>query len=251
MTTPASARLWLSGRSLRSLRNFGSAFLAAFLPGALAGALLAGILFFLNPQLPFDAHHLGRGILFYGPLVGCASALLLLLLLRGNRERLWRTFPIAMTVALLIAAIGFWVHPYYYGYSLPPGINSRLLKVAISISLAAIVCFYSIIWHQWRRRPYRPRSIALFVAMAFVSLLVTVERREAFRPVADSFRATTFEGHNRPFLCVVGVESATLDALLPLAEQGRLPFRPHVVRRRPRPGEARWRRRAACRSGPR
>lgn len=212
------------GRALPSLRRLGSAFFAAFLPGALAGALLAGILFFLNPQLPFDAHHLGRGVFFYGGLLGLASALLLLPAMRANAERLWRAFPPAMTAVLLIAAVGFWVHPYYYGYYLPPGINTRLLKVAISISLAAIVCFYSIIWHQWRRRPYRPRSIALFAAMAFLALLVTVERREAFRPAEDSFRATTFEGHNRPFLCVVGVESATLEALLPLAEQGRLPF---------------------------
>lgn len=214
----------LPGRSLRSWRNFGSAFLAAFFPGALAGALLAGILFFLNPQLPFDGQHLGRGILFYGSLLGGVTALPLLLRLRADRERLWRAFPIAMTAALLVAAIGFWVHPYYYGFYLPPGINTRLLKVATSISLAAIVCFYSIIWHQWRQRPYRPRSIALFASMAFVALLVTVERREAFRPSSDFFRATTFEGHNRPFLCVVGIESATLDAVLPLAEQGRLPF---------------------------
>ena len=211
-------------RSLPAWRRFGSAFLAAFFPGALAGALLAGILFFLNPQLPFDAHHLGRGVLFYGGLVGLAGAAILLPLMRADAERLWRAFPVAMTAALLIAAIGFWVHPYYYGYYLPPGINTRLLKVASAISLAAVVCFYSIIWHQWRRRPYRPRSIALFAAMAFLALLVTVERREAFRPSQDSFRATTFEGHNRPFLCVVGIESATLDALLPLAEQGRLPF---------------------------
>ncbi len=211
-------------RSLSSLRRFGSAFSAAFLPGALAGALLAGILFFLNPQLPFDAHHFGRGVFFYGGLLGFSSALILMLALRADSVRLWRAFPFAMTVVLLIAAFGFWVHPYYYGYYLPPGINTRLLKVAISISLAAIVCFYSIIWHQWRRRPYRPRSIALFVAMAFLALLVTVERREAFRPNEDSFRATTFEGQNRPFLCVVGIDAATLEALLPLAEQGRLPF---------------------------
>lgn len=214
----ANRRSWLF------LRRFGSACLAAFLPGALGGALLAGILFFLNPQLPFDTHHLLRGAAFYGLLLGLATTAFLLLLKRGNTERLWRAFPIAITAVLLIAALGFWVHPYYYGYYLPPGINTRLLKVATSISLAAIVCFYSIIWHLWRRRPYRLRSIALFAAMALLSLWVTVERREAFKPAEDSFRATTFEGHNRPFLCVVGVESATLDALLPLAEQGRLPF---------------------------
>lgn len=185
---------------------------------------MAGILFFLNPQLPFDGHHLGRGAFFYGSLLGLLSCALLMLFLRADPARLWRFFPLAMTAVLLVSAIGFWVHPYYYGFYLPPGINTRLLKVATSISLAAIVCFYSIIWHQWRRRPYRPRSIALFVVMAFVALLVTVERREAFRPATDTFRATTFEGRNRPLLCVVGVDSATLDALLPLTEQGKLPF---------------------------
>jgi len=224
VTAPKSSEGAQPRHSNSTLRRFGSAFLAAFLPGSLAGALLAGILFFLNPQLPFDTHHFLRGVLFYGCLLGLTSAIFFLLLLRANVERLWRTFPLAMTAVLLIAAIGFWVHPYYYGYYLPPGINTRLLKVATSISLAAIVCFYSIIWHRWQRRHYRPRSIALFVAMAFLAVLVTVERREAFRPTVETFRATTFEGRNRPFLCVVGVESATLDALLPLAEQGRLPF---------------------------
>lgn len=210
--------------SPRSARSLGSAFLASFLPGAVAGAQLAGILFFLNPQLPFDGHHLARGAVFYGSLLGFLSSAVLLLWMRADSARLWRFFPLAMTAVLLVSAIGFWVHPYYYGFYLPPGINTRLLKVATAISLAAIVCFYSIIWHQWRRRPYRPRSIALFVLMAFVALLVTVERREAFRPATDTFRATTFEGRNRPLLCVVGVDSATLDALLPLSEQGRLPF---------------------------
>ncbi len=52
-----------------------------------------------------------------------------------------------------------------------------------------------------------------------------VERREAFRPRPGPVpRPAVVEAGQRPKLWVVGVESATLDAILPLAGQGRLPF---------------------------
>ena len=44
--------------------------LGAFLPGALAGTQVAGLLFFLNPQLPFDPLSILSGAAFYGSLLG-------------------------------------------------------------------------------------------------------------------------------------------------------------------------------------
>ncbi len=46
--------------------------LGAFLPGALAGTQVAGLLFFLNPHLPFDSLSILRGVAFYGSLLGGA-----------------------------------------------------------------------------------------------------------------------------------------------------------------------------------
>jgi hypothetical protein len=52
-----------------------------------------------------------------------------------------------------------------------------------------------------------------------------VERREAFRPrPTPTPRPMAVEPGQRPQLWVVGLETATLDAILPLAGQGRLPF---------------------------
>ena len=52
-----------------------------------------------------------------------------------------------------------------------------------------------------------------------------VERREAFQPrPAPTPRPAVVEAGQRPKLWVIGIDSATLDAILPLAGQGRLPF---------------------------
>ena len=52
-----------------------------------------------------------------------------------------------------------------------------------------------------------------------------VERREAFHPrPAPTPRPAVVEAGQRPKLWVIGIDSATLDAILPLAGQGRLPF---------------------------
>ena len=88
-----------------------------------------------------------------------------------------------------------------------------------------MICFYTVLIHRVRQRPHGRRSQVLFALMAVASIYVVMERREAFKPRPEPWpRATTFAGAPRPQLLVVGLEAATLDAILPLAEQGRLPF---------------------------
>lgn len=197
---------------------------AAILPGALAGAQLALILFFLNPALPFGSGLLGRSLLLFSVLIGLPIGALLWVAGRGKPKRIWRAFPYAITAALALSAVGFWVHGHLYQAFLPPGIVSRLLKAAVAITLATLACFYTIVWNRWRKRDLPWHNQLLVISMAALSLSVVVERREAFRPKTDSFRQTTFEGRKRPFLCVVGIDSASLDVILPLTEKGRLPF---------------------------
>ncbi len=198
---------------------------AGFLPGALAGTQVAGLIFFLNPHLPFDPLSVLRGVGFYSSLLGGGSLLLTLPLTwwwRG-RARLW--LPIGLTMVLASAGLGAWIHASYFAFYLPPGINRRLLKAAIWLSLASVVCFYTVLLHRVRHRHYGKRSQALFGLMALASVYVVMERREAFRPAqAPALRPTIFQASQRPQLYVVGIESATLDAILPLEEQGRLPF---------------------------
>lgn len=205
--------------------------IAAFLPGALAGTQVAGLLFFLNPQLPFDPLSILRGVAFYGSLLGGAGLLIALPFIRGRRDRVVSWVPIALTAVLAAAGLGAWIHASHLAFYLPPGINRRLLKAAIWLSLAALACFYTVLLHRLRHRPYGRRSQFLFALTALASIYVVMERREAFRPtLPKTLRPTIFQGSQRPLLCVVGIESATLDAILPLEEQGRLPFFSKMLR---------------------
>lgn len=136
-----------------------------------------------------------------------------------------RRLPWALTVVLAATALAAWIHAYRFTYYLPPGINGRLLKAAVWLTLAAVIVFYTAWLHHLRHRPYGRRSQLLLWLVAFASVYVVMERREAFRPrPGPGPRPTSFAGEQRPHLLVVGVDTASFDALLPLAEQGWLPF---------------------------
>ncbi len=198
---------------------------AGLLPGALAGTQVAGLIFFLNPHLSFDPPSVASGVAFYSLLLGGVSLLLALPFACSRRYRVRRWLPLSLTVVLAAAGLGAWIHASYFAFYLPPGINRRLLKAAIWLSLASVICFYTVLLHRMRHRPYGRRSRALLSLMALASIYVVMERREAFRPSqAPSLRPAIFQASQRPRLYVVGIESATLDAVLPLEEQGRLPF---------------------------
>src|SRR5215208_1732502 len=117
-----------------------------FLPGALAGAQLAGLLFFLNPSLPFSAGPLLRAALAYGVLLGAAG----------------------------LAAALAWTHASHYAYFLPAGINDRLIKTAMWLTLAALLAFYTALLHTLTRRPYGRRSRGLLFTLALLSLFAVV-----------------------------------------------------------------------------
>src|SRR6185295_13803713 len=76
-----------------------------FAPGALMGTHLAGLIFFLNPGLPFSFLPVLRGVLLYGGLAGLAS-LALHLPFTWRRPR-WarRILPWGLTVALAVSAL--------------------------------------------------------------------------------------------------------------------------------------------------
>lgn len=198
---------------------------AAFLPGALVGTHVGGLIFFLNPELPFGVAPLARGIVVYAVLVGVVGAAVSLPWLWGRPGRSRRWLPWGLTLALAAAALLDWGHASHYAYFLPPGINRRLIKAAVALTVAALVAFYTALLHALARRRYGPRSRLAYGALALVSVAVMVERREAFRPdPPPSPRPSLVEAASRPKLLVVGLEGASHDALLPLAGQGRLPF---------------------------
>ena len=198
---------------------------AGLAPGFLLGAHVAGLIFFLNPKLPFQPLPVLRGVAVYGGLLGLTSLLLHLPFTRGRPRRARRWFPWALTLALAAAAVLDGTHASLYAYFLPPGINDRLIRTALWVSLGALIVFYTALLHTLHRRRYGWRSRYGLVLVAVLSVYATLERREAFRPrPAGALRPAAVELGQRPHLLVVGLETATLDALLPLASQGRLAF---------------------------
>lgn len=231
MTEPADevspARPARTGRGLGWARILA----AGLVPGVLAGAQLAGLLFFLNPGLPFRLVPVLRGILIYGGLLGLVSLLLHLPFTWGRPRRARRGLPWGLTISFLLAAVLDSTHASYYAWYLPTGINDRLIRTSLWLGLAALIAFYTALLHSVHRRPYGFRSRAGLTLLAVLSVYAMLERREAFRPSpAPAPRPAAVEDRLRPRLLVVGLDSATLDAVLPLAGQGRLPFLDTVLR---------------------
>ena len=202
-----------------------STILAGLAPGALLGTHIAGLIFFLNPHLPFSSGPVARGVLVYGSLVGLASLVLHLPFTFRHPRRVRRWLPWALTLSLAAAAWLDASHAALYAFYLPAGINDRLVRTAAWLALFALISFYTALLHTLHRRRYGWKSRYAYVLLAVLSVFAMIERREAFhaRP-PRVHRAAVVEPGPRPVLFVVGLDSATLDALLPLAGQGRLPF---------------------------
>lgn len=204
---------------------------AGFAPGALVGVHLAGLIFFLNPGLPFAAAPVLRGILLYGTLLGLAGLALHLPLTWGRPRRARRVLPWALSAALAGSALLDAFHASWYAYYLPPGINERLIKTAFWLALAALITFYTALLHSLHHRPYGRRSRWGLSLLAVLSVYAMLERREAFQPRPQPTpRPASVETGRRPSLWVVGLDTATLDAILPLAGQGKLPFFSEILR---------------------
>lgn len=199
-------------------------------PGFLVGLHLGGLLFFLNPGLPFAPAPVARAVLLYGLLGAAVSGLSLAPLAWRRPGIALRFLPWAITGALATAAALDSYHASHYAYYLPSGINDRLLKAALWLSLGALITFYTALLHTFHRRRYGIRSRLALWGLAAASVFLMVERREAFDPQAETTRPTGFEAALRPALLVVGLDTASLDAILPMAEEGRLPFFASLLR---------------------
>lgn len=195
------------------------------LPGLLAGAHAANQLFFLNPDLPFAPRTLARVGLVYAAIGGLLSLLLLTPVTRGRLDRAKALLPWTITFVLAVIAITDFVFASRYSYYLPPGISRRMIKAALWLTLVSLVFFYTALLHTLHRRPYSPRSRWGLTLLALTSIYVMAERREAFNPfTGPAPLPSAVELEQRPTLYVVGLGGASLDAILPLATQGRLPF---------------------------
>ncbi len=211
---------------MRTKRAFSpTVWVLGFLPGGLLGACLASLLFFLNPDLDFSATRVARSIVFYTMVVGGVSSVAHSAAAWAFRWSSRRWLPWAMTLGLSLTTVGAWVHASHYSFYLTPGLDNRLLKAAISLTVFALATFYTTLLHTLNSRPWSYRSQLLVWALCFLTVGVMIERRSAWKPsVRQAQRPVFAAAQSSPRLLVVAIESATLDVILPVTGQGRLPF---------------------------
>lgn len=208
-----------------SLSDVALSTLCGLLPGIVAGTQIAGLLFFLNPHLDFVPRAVSSAMLRYALLLGFVSLAVQLPFTWDRPRRARRLLPWALMTVFAAAGTMHWIHASFFDFYLPAGINRRLIKAALWLSLAAVITFYTALLHSLQRRPYGIRSRVGLLILSLMAVYVVVERREAFRPTPEvTPRATMIEDRDRPSLLVVGVPGATLDAVLPLSQQNQLPF---------------------------
>ncbi len=197
----------------------------ALLPALLAGIQLALLLAFLNPDLPFSA----RGTSIAAALLALAlfplAFLVQVLGMRLRNVTAPRLVPWSLTLVLAAASLGDWVNASHYSFFQPPGLNGQLIKAALWLSLGAVLAFYTALLHTVHHRAYGRRSRLLLAVVAGATIFAVADRRASFRPPPPPARSPIETSSNAaPRLLVVGLDGASLDVLLPLARQGRLPF---------------------------
>ena len=203
------------------------------LPGLLAGVQLAGLLLFLNPDIPFDWFRFFRISAVLGILLAVVSAGFLTPFTWRRVGAAQRVLPWTITAILSSAALIDWLQASFLAFFTPPGINIRLIKAAGLLSVAAVVLFYTALLHSFPARRYGYRSVLLFVVLSMASVYALGERREAYRPSSESAPLPSLVEleEKGPTLFVVGLEGATLDAILPLVQEGQLPFFGQIIER--------------------
>ncbi len=201
-------------------------------PGLLAGVHLSGLLFFLNPHLPFHPWPVLLTSAYYGGLGALVGCVLLLAVSWRRPERAFRLLPWSMAAVFAAASALDLAHAARYEHFLPPGIHDRLTKAGLWLALASLITAYTAFLHAYRRkRPYGARSRFGVAGLAVLTVYSVFERREAFDPLPPTpSRAAAIDSAPPPNLLIVGLDGASLDAILPLSEQGLLPFFSETMR---------------------
>lgn len=199
---------------------------SGFLPGFAFGVLFAELLFFLNPHLEFGLAAVATSAAVYGAVAGAGSTLLLapFYLTRRSSRTVLRSIPWTLTGALALTTALGWTHASYFAFYLPSGINDRLIKSSFWLTICSLVVFYTALLHALAGRRYGPRSRLAIVVFTLLPVLILAERRSAFDPGPEVTRRPVEQPLAPTRLLVVGLDAATLDAVLPLAEKGSLPF---------------------------
>lgn len=206
--------------------------LPAWIAGLYAALLIVLLFFFLNPALHLDAPTVARFVPL-AFLLSLPAALLWPALYRFirvfARRRLrvrWYSFKYLFGFAATNLVVVSWI--YWFNGSLlralvPPEMWARLRVASIALSIAtsafiAILCF-----PRLRRRA--AVQIGCYTLAGLLPLGMA-SIRTGYRPPPESPYTAELArpSSSAPRVLVLGIEGATLDQVLPLVSQGKLPW---------------------------
>lgn len=197
---------------------------AAAVPPAVAGCLVGLLLVYLNPSAVGGPLGLGRLAATYGALGVAAGVLLVMPFLWRNLRRAASAFPWLMTAVLVSGAVLYAMHASRWSFYLPAVANRRLLYAAAILFGLGLLAFYTALLHAVNRRPYSYRSIGLVTASGCIAvLLLGFMRPPAPAPDPGASTPQPLVSKPRPVV-LIGLDGATLEVVLPLAQQGALPL---------------------------
>ncbi len=207
----------------RSARSTSLTTAAAVLPMAIAGGCLGLLLLYLNPDAGLSMIALLRFLGGY-MLVGSAAGMVLALpFVWRNPARASAFFPWATTTVLMAAALYYLLHASRWSYYLPSVANRRLLTAAVVLVVPGLIAFYTALLHTLHQRPYSYRSLGLVAACGVGALIAVAALHPPTEHPESSPVSRVLERRSARPIVVVGLDGATLEVLLPLAEQGALP----------------------------
>ena len=190
-----------------------------------AGAEIAALVYFLNPELTFLLLAASRATLYYTAIFAPLSLVVHLAVARWRHVEIERLTPWSLMLVVALSALGFAVHASVDAYLLPEAINGQLIKSALWLALGAVLLFYTALLHTLHHRRYGLRSRWLVALVVAAAIWVPFDRRANYRPaVALPAPLALAPDLVAAPIVVVAMPTATLDAILPLARQGKLPF---------------------------
>lgn len=195
------------------------------MPAIVAGAQIAALVYFLNPELTLVPLAALRATLYYTALFAPLSLAVHLAVVRWRHVEIERLAPWSLMLVVALSALGFAVHASVDAYLLPEAINGQLIKSALWLVLGAVLLFYAALLHTLHHRRYGLRSRWLVALVVVAAIWVPFDRRANYLPaVALPAPLALVSDLVAPPIVVVAMPTATLDAILPLARQGKLPF---------------------------
>jgi len=211
----------------------------AWISGFYSALLIVLLIFFLNPVLHLDPAVFFR-FLPLAAIVSVPAALLWPVLYRFlrlfARRRLrvrWYSFKYLSgfaAVDLVLVSVLYWFNGNLLSALIPPEVSVRLRAGSFAVSGVALL-FVTVLFIP-RLRRNRGMQMSCYLLAAFLPVSLAILRtgyRPPPKPSKMAGQAPLFA--TSPRLLVLGIEGATLDEILPLVSQGKLPWFARLLKR--------------------